>query len=56
MSAEDFRGKFEGLVSPVLGEHTTGELYALLNEFERPGNFSRVMALLARNRRAETGP
>jgi 2-methylcitrate dehydratase PrpD len=56
MSAEDFRGKFEGLVAPVLGAHTTAELYALLNEFDRPGNFSKVMALLERDPRAESRP
>ncbi|HEV7820329.1 MAG TPA: MmgE/PrpD family protein, partial [Burkholderiales bacterium] len=56
MSEEDFRGKFDGLVVPVLGADAAAQLYALLNEFQRPGNFSRVMALLARNRRAEPAP
>jgi 2-methylcitrate dehydratase PrpD len=51
MSEADFRGKFEGLVVPVLGRDVTAQLYALLNEFERPGNFTRVMALLAHDPR-----
>ena len=51
MSEADFRGKFEGLVVPVLGRDATAQLYALLNEFERPGNFTRVMALLAHDPR-----
>jgi 2-methylcitrate dehydratase PrpD len=51
MSEADFRGKFEGLVVPVLGPDATAQLYELLNEFERPGNFTRVMALLAHDPR-----
>jgi 2-methylcitrate dehydratase PrpD len=51
MSEADFRGKFEGLVVPVLGRDVTAQLYALLNEFERPGTFTRVMALLAHDPR-----
>ena len=46
MSEEDFRGKFEGLVLPVLGRDATARLYALLNDFGRAGNFTQVMALL----------
>ena len=46
MSDEDFRGKFEGLVVPVLGALKTAQLYALLNDFGRAGNFTKVMALL----------
>ena len=46
MSDEDFRGKFEGLVVPVLGAAKTAQLYALLNDFERAGNFAQVMSLL----------
>jgi len=51
MSEADFRGKFEGLVVPVLGPDATAQLYELLNDFERPGNFTRVMALLAHDPR-----
>jgi len=51
MNEADFRGKFEGLVVAVLGPDATAELYELLNEFERPGNFTRVMALLAHDPR-----
>jgi hypothetical protein len=46
MSDEDFRGKFEGLVVPVLGAPNTAQLYTLLNDFDRAGNFAKVMALL----------
>ncbi len=51
MSDADFRGKFEGLVEPVLGKEATAELYSLLNDFGQTGNFSKVMALLARDPR-----
>ncbi|HXD50573.1 MAG TPA: hypothetical protein VN689_01695, partial [Burkholderiales bacterium] len=51
MSEADFRGKFEGLVVPVLGPDATAQLYGLLNEFERPGNFTKIMALLAHDPR-----
>ncbi len=47
MSDEDFRGKFEGLVVPVLGAAKTAQLYALLNDFGCAGNFAQVMSLLA---------
>jgi hypothetical protein len=46
MSEADFRGKFEGLVVPVLGRESTAQLYGLLNDFGRGGNFTKVMALL----------
>ena len=46
MSAEDFRAKFEGLVEPVLGMANTAQLYTLLNCFDEPGTFPKVMALL----------
>ena len=46
MSEADFRGKFEGLVVPVLGAPKTAQLYLLLNDFSRAGNFARVMTLL----------
>ena len=51
MSEADFRGKFEGLVVPVLGRNATAQLYTLLNEFDRPGNFTKIMALLAHDPR-----
>jgi 2-methylcitrate dehydratase PrpD len=51
MSEADFRGKFEGLVAPVLGDAATAQLYALLNDFGRAGNFAKVMALLERDPR-----
>ncbi|MDB5811381.1 MAG: 2-methylcitrate dehydratase [Betaproteobacteria bacterium] len=55
MSDEDFRGKFEGLVAPVLGMDCTAQLYALVNDFERTGNFGKVMALLERDPRKKAG-
>jgi 2-methylcitrate dehydratase PrpD len=53
MSEADFRGKFEGLVVPVLGAQATGELYALLNDFGREGNLGKIMALVADDARAK---
>ncbi len=52
MSEEDFRGKFEGLVVPILGRELAAQLYALLGDFARPGNLARVMALLAHDPRS----
>ena len=52
MSAEDFRAKFEGLVAPVLGAANTTQLYALLDRFDEPGTFPKVMSLLDDNARA----
>jgi 2-methylcitrate dehydratase PrpD len=54
MNEADFRGKFEGLVVPVLGEAKTADLYALLNDFGRAGNFAKVMSLLERDPREVT--
>jgi len=54
MSDEDFRGKFAGLVEPVLGAQKTAEIYALLNGFERAGNFGKVMSLLVQDPRGKT--
>lgn len=51
MSEDDFRGKFEGLVVPVLGKDGTARLYGLLNDFERPGTLTKVMQLLERDPR-----
>ncbi len=51
MSEEDFRGKFEGLVVPVLGNDVTAKLYDLLNAFDRPGNLDKAMHLLERDPR-----
>jgi 2-methylcitrate dehydratase PrpD len=48
MREVDFRGKFEGLVAPVLGAAPSAQLYALLNDFGRAGSFAKVMALLER--------
>ena len=55
LSTDDFRGKFEGLVAPVLGVPKTVRLYALLNRFEQAGNFAPVMSLLERDPRQNGG-
>lgn len=52
MTDEDFRGKFEGLIAPVLGAGTAAELFGLLNDFERPGQLARIMKLVERDPRA----
>jgi 2-methylcitrate dehydratase PrpD len=52
MSAADFRAKFAGLVEPVLGAPQTAQLYSLLDRFDEPGSFPRVMALLDDRTRA----
>jgi 2-methylcitrate dehydratase PrpD len=51
MSEADFRGKFDGLVVPVLGDAETARLYESLSEFSRAGSFAIVMALLERDPR-----
>ena len=48
MSEEEVWGKFDGLVTPVLGADKTRTLYDLLKHFEAPGNFGKVTALIAK--------
>lgn len=47
MTWEDLRGKFEGLVEPVLGKHKTAELYEVARGFGEPGSLKRMMEILA---------
>ena len=54
MSDADFRGKFEGLVEPVLGASKTAQLHALLNDFAQAGNLGRIMALLEKDPRRKS--
>lgn len=46
MSEADFRAKFDGLVTPVLGAERGGVLYAALSDLEQPGSINKVNALL----------
>ena len=48
MSEEEVWGKFDGLVTPVLGAAKAQALYALLQHFETPGNLSKILALVAK--------
>lgn len=48
MSEEEVWGKFDGLVTPVLGAVKAKTLYGLLQKFETPGNLSRIIALVAK--------
>jgi 2-methylcitrate dehydratase PrpD len=48
MSEEEVWGKFDGLVTPVLGAPQAKELYDLLKGFETQGNFNKIIALVAR--------
>ena len=46
MSDHDLRGKFEGLVEPILGAQATAKLHRHLTRFEQPGTLRKVMKLL----------
>ena len=48
MSEEEVWGKFDGLVTPVLGADKARTLYDVLKQFEAPGNFGKVTALIAK--------
>jgi len=48
MSEEEVWGKFDGLVSPVLGAAQAKELYGLLQQFETPGHLARIFGLMAK--------
>lgn len=48
MSADEVWGKFDGLVTPVLGEQKAKELFALLQHWETPGNLNKINQLLVR--------
>ena len=47
MSWDDLKGKFEGLVEPVLGAGKTAELYETARNFGEPGSLARLTGLLA---------
>ena len=48
MSEDEVWGKFDGLVTPVLGAQKARELYDLLKQFETPGNFNKIISLVAK--------
>ena len=48
MSEEEVWGKFDGLVTPVLGADKARALYDLLKHFETPGNLTKIIALVGR--------
>lgn len=48
MSEDEVWGKFDGLVTPVLGADKARTLYDLLKHFEAPGNLNKVIALVAK--------
>jgi len=48
MSEDEVWGKFDGLVTPVLGADKTKALYGLLQAFETPGNLNQIISLVAK--------
>ena len=48
MNEEEVWGKFDGLVTPVLGAPQTKTLYGLLQNFEATGNLNKIIALVAK--------
>jgi 2-methylcitrate dehydratase PrpD len=48
MSEDEVWGKFDGLVTPVLGASQTKTLYGLLQNFEVAGNLNKIIALVAK--------
>ncbi len=48
MSEDEVWGKFDGLVSPVIGADKARALYDLLKHFEAPGNLNKIISLVAR--------
>ncbi len=48
MSEDEVWGKFDGLVTPALGETKAKELYGLLKNFETQGNLKKIIALVAK--------
>jgi 2-methylcitrate dehydratase PrpD len=47
MSEDEVWGKFDGLVTPVLGAPKARALYDLLQQFETPGNLNQIISLVA---------
>ena len=52
MSDDDFRGKFHGLVDPVLGAQKSARLYTCLNQFNQAGTLRKLADLLDGGARA----
>ena len=48
MSEDEVWGKFDGLVTPVLGADKARALYDLLKHFETPGNLDKIISLVAK--------
>lgn len=48
MSEDEVWGKFDGLVTPVLGADKAHALYDLLKHFEMPGNLKKIVSLVAK--------
>ncbi|HTD90770.1 MAG TPA: hypothetical protein VK663_08915 [Burkholderiales bacterium] len=48
MSEDEVWGKFDGLVTPVLGADKARVLYALLKQFEVAGNLNKIISLVAK--------
>ena len=48
MSEDEVWGKFDGLVTPVLGASQAKELYHLLQNFEAAGNLKKIIAVVAK--------
>ena len=48
MSEDEVWGKFDGLVSPVIGADKARVLYDLLKHFEAPGNLNKIISLVVR--------
>lgn len=46
MSEDEVWGKFDGLVTPVLGAPKARSLYDLLQRFETPGNLNQIISLV----------
>ena len=49
MSEDEVWGKFDGLVSPVIGADKARTMYALLKQFEVAGNIDKIIALTAKS-------
>jgi 2-methylcitrate dehydratase PrpD len=47
MSEDEVWGKFDGLVTPVLGAPKARALYDLLQRFETPGHLKQIISLVA---------
>jgi 2-methylcitrate dehydratase PrpD len=48
MNEDEVWGKFDGLVTPVLGVQKAKDLYSLLQHFETAGNLGKIIALIAK--------